>query len=143
MKIYNNNFVQVQSQENLPNTTVNINLYRRLNYIFTLTFKLKNDSSKFMVLGGKGWRSGESARLLAPTNMARVQILASTPSVGCVCCWLRLLCSKRFFSRYSGFPSPQKPVFPNSNSTRNLVDEEPLCGCVISKSLFIYFLFKI
>ena len=39
--------------------------------------------------------------------------------------------------------SPQKPIFPNSHSTRNLVDEEPLCGCVISKSLFIYFLSKI
>ena len=81
MKIYNNNFVQVQSQENLQNTTVNINLYRSLNYIFTLTFKLKNDSSQFMVLGGKGWPSGESARLLAPTSVARVQIPASTPYV--------------------------------------------------------------
>ena len=35
------------------------------------------------------------------------------------------------------FPSPQKPAFPNSNSTRNQVDEEPLCGCANSKSLFI------
>ena len=36
------------------------------------------------------------------------------------------------------FPSPEKPTFPNSNSTRNQVDEEPLCGCAASKSLFIY-----
>ena len=36
------------------------------------------------------------------------------------------------------FPSPQKPTFPNSNSTRNQVDEEPLCGCATCKSLFIY-----
>ena len=36
------------------------------------------------------------------------------------------------------FPSPQKPIFPNSNSTRNQVDEEPLCGCATCKSLFIY-----
>ena len=36
------------------------------------------------------------------------------------------------------FPSPQKPAFPNSNSTRNQVNEEPLCGCATSKSLFIY-----
>ena len=36
------------------------------------------------------------------------------------------------------FLSPQKLTFPNSNSTRNLVDEEPLCGCATSKSLFIY-----
>ena len=43
-----------------------------------------------------------------------------------------LPCSERFISRYSGFP------LPNSNSTRNQVDEEPLCGCANSKSLFIY-----
>ena len=45
-----------------------------------------------------------------------------------------LLCSERFFSWYSGFPSPQNPTFPNSNSIRNRVDEEPLCGCATSKS---------
>ena len=48
-----------------------------------------------------------------------------------------------FFSGYSGFPSPQKPTFPNSNSTRNKVDEEPLCGNATSKSLFIYYLFML
>ena len=36
------------------------------------------------------------------------------------------------------FPSPQKPTFPNSNSTRNQPEEEPLCGCSTSKSLLIY-----
>ena len=35
------------------------------------------------------------------------------------------------------FPSPQKPTFPNSNSTRNQVDEELLCGCATCKSLVI------
>ena len=35
------------------------------------------------------------------------------------------------------FPSSQKPTFPNSNSTRNQVNEEPLCGCGTCKSLFI------
>ena len=35
------------------------------------------------------------------------------------------------------FPSPKKPTFPNSNSTRNQVDEEPASGCAASKSLFI------
>ena len=34
--------------------------------------------------------------------------------------------------------SSQKTTLPNSNSTRNQVDEEPLCGCPSSKSLFIY-----
>ena len=39
------------------------------------------------------------------------------------------------------FPSPQKPTFPNSNSTGNQVDEESLCGCATCKSLFIYFIY--
>ena len=38
------------------------------------------------------------------------------------------------------FPSLQKPTSTNSNSTRNQVDEEPLCGCATSKSLFILFM---
>ena len=37
-------------------------------------------------------------------------------------------------------PSHQKSTLPNSNSTRNRVDEEPLCRCATSKSLFIYFI---
>ena len=46
------------------------------------------------------------------------------------------------------FPSPQKPTFPNSNSTRNQVEEEPLRGYATctSKSLFnnIYlFIYKL
>ena len=49
-----------------------------------------------------------------------------------------LPCSERFFSGFSGFPLSSKPTFPNSNSTRNQVDEEPLCGCATSKTLFIY-----
>ena len=39
------------------------------------------------------------------------------------------------------FPSPQKPTLPNSNSTRNQVDEEPLCGCATSKSLLLFFFY--
>ena len=43
-----------------------------------------------------------------------------------------------------GFPPPKRPTFPNSNATRNQVDEETLCGCATSKSLFIYlFIFNI
>ena len=43
------------------------------------------------------------------------------------------------------FSSPQKPTFPNFNSTKNQVDEEPLCGCATSKSLvtYLFYLFKI
>ena len=57
-----------------------------------------------------------------------------------------LLCSERFFFRYSGFPlSSKTKTFPNSNSTRNQVDEEPLCECATSKSLFIllYFILNV
>ena len=52
-----------------------------------------------------------------------------------------LPCSKRFSLGTPVLPSPQKPTFPNSNLTRNQVDEEPLCGCATSKSLFILFVF--
>ena len=68
----------------------------------------------------------------------------STPGVDATC-GLRLLLvlslALRGFSPGNlVFPSPQKPTFPNSNSTRNQVDEEPLCGCATSKSLFILFI---
>ena len=39
------------------------------------------------------------------------------------------------------FPSPQKPAFPNSNSTRNHVDQETLSVCATSKLSFICYLF--
>ena len=34
-------------------------------------------------------------------------------------------------------PSPQKPTFPNSNSTRNQVDEEPLCSLCSERSRLV------
>ena len=73
----------------------------------------------------------------APTNVARVQILASTQI-----CGLSLLLVPSFaprgFSRGTPvFSSSQKPTLPNSSLTRNQVEEEPVCGCVSSTSLFI------
>ena len=48
----------------------------------------------------------------------------SNPGVGAICglsLFLDLLLqSDRFFSGYSGFPSPQKPTLPNSNSICNV-----------------------
>ena len=41
------------------------------------------------------------------------------------------------------FPSHQKSTFPNSNSTRIQVDEEPLRGCATSKSLLLLLLLLI
>ena len=63
--------------------------------------------------------------------------LGSNPGVDTICV-LSLLLVLSLVPR--GF-SPGTPVFPsppNCNSTRNQVDEEPLCGCATSKSLFIY-----
>ena len=72
-------------------------------------------SSKFpLFMGSKGWRSGLS--LLLVLSFAARGFSPGTPV----------------------FPSPQKPTFTNSNSTRNQVDEEPLCGCATSKLSFIY-----
>ena len=69
----------------------------------------------------------------------------SNPGVDAICglsLLLVLSLAPRGFSPGTPvFPSPQKPTFPNSNSTRNQVDEEPLCGCATSKSLFIYLVF--
>ena len=64
----------------------------------------------------QGWRSGESAHLppVLPRFKSRRRchmwvefVVGSLP------------CSERFFSGYSGFPSPQKPTLPNSNSIWN------------------------
>ena len=53
----------------------------------------------------------------------------SNPSIQRPLCGLSLLlvlffALRVFFSRYSGFPSPQKPTFTKSDSSRNQIDEE-------------------
>ena len=59
--------------------------------------------------------------------------------VGWVGCWFPpLLLTWSFFSGYSSFPPSSKTKIFKSNLTRNQVDEEPLSGCVTSKSSFIY-----
>ena len=50
-----------------------------------------------------------------PTNVAQLQIPASTPYVGWVCCWFSPLLREVFFPCTPVFPSPQKPILPNSN----------------------------
>ena len=83
-------------------------------------------------------RDGAVVRVLASHQCGP----GSNPSVDAIC-GLSLLLVLSFALRGFSlgtpvFPSPQKPTFPNSNSTRNQVDKEPLCGCATSKSLFIY-----
>ena len=66
----------------------------------------------------------------------------SNPGVDAIC-GLSLLLVLSFAPRGFSpgtpvFPSPQKPTFPNSNSTRNQVDElELLCGCATCNSLLL------
>ena len=85
--------------------------------------------------GSKGWRSRESARLppMWPWFKSRrwrhmwVEFVVGS-----------LLCSERFFSWYSGFSLSSKTNISNFQFDQESGDEEPLCGCVISKSLFIF-----
>ena len=68
----------------------------------------------------------------------------SNPGVDAIICGLSLLLVLSFAPR--GFspgtsvsPSPQKPAFPNSNSTRNQVDEEQFVDVLPPNHyLFIY-----
>ena len=91
-----------------------------------------------MNLGSKG---GAVVRALASHQCGP----GSNPGVDAICglsLLLVLSLAPRGFSPGTPvFPSPQKPTFPNSNSTSNQVDEEPLCGCTTCKLLFIYLFF--
>ena len=86
---------------------------------------------------GWGARDGPVVRAFASDQCGA----GSNPGVDAIC-GLRLLLVLSFALRGFSpdtpvFPSPQKPTLPNSNSTRNQVDEEPLCGCAASESLFV------
>ena len=89
-----------------------------------------------MYIGEQWWRSRWEHS--PPTNVARVQIRASTPYVGWVCCWFSPLLREVFLRVLWFSPLLKNQTFPNFNSTRNQVDEELLCGCATCKSLFIY-----
>ena len=107
-------------------------------------FSFWGQGKSFVVaLRSKGWRRGESARLpllwLGFKSRRQHHMWE---------CGLSLLLVFSFAPRGFSlgipvFPSPQKSTFPNSNSTRNQVDEEPLCGCATSKSLFIYLFMRV
>ena len=92
--------------------------------------------------GGRG-KNGAAVRALASHQCGPA---TSNPGVDAICglsllLVLSLAPSRGFSPGTSVFRSPQKSTFPNSNSTRNQLNEEPLCGCATSKSLFIYYLF--
>ena len=78
---------------------------------------------------------------LPPTNVAHA---GSNPGINAILIYRveffvgSLLCSERFSPGTPVFLSSQTQTFPNSYSTRNKVDEEPLCGCATSKSLLLF-----
>ena len=88
-----------------------------------------------------GARDGAVVRALASHQCGP----GSNPGVDAICGLSLLLVLSLALRGFSPgtpvFPSPQKPTFPNSNSTRNQVDEEPLCGCATSKSLLLFFFY--
>ena len=79
--------------------------------------------STSIIMGSKRWCSGESTCL--PPMWPRFKTR----------CWRHMWVDTH---TPRGFRSTQKATFLNSSLTRNRVDEEPLCGCATSKSLFIY-----
>ena len=54
--------------------------------------------------------------------------------------WVEFVVGSLHYSDTPCLPSPQKPTFPNSNSTRNQADEEPSSGCATFKSLLFTYL---
>ena len=79
-----------------------------------------------------------------PTNVVRVQILASTPYVGWVCCWFSPLLREVFLRvlRFSHLPKNQHLQIPIRSGIR-YTKNHFVPGCATSKSFysFIYFRF--
>ena len=105
------NFIEHITSSYLTKADLSENLYPGVGHLSILL-----EEVNVVPLGGKGWRSCESARLppMWPGfNSRRRRHMWVEFVVG------SLPCSERFFSGYSGFPSPQKPTLPNSNSIWN------------------------
>ena len=83
--------------------------------------RLAKKDKKWFVQTAKGGQGDAVMKALASTNVARVQIPASTPYVGWVCCLLLVLsfATRGFSPGTPFFPCPQKPTCPNSNSISN------------------------
>ena len=76
---------------------------------------------------------------LSPTSVARVQIPASTPYVGWVCCWFSPF-FREVFLRYSGFPLFSKTNISKFQYDQEQGDEEPLSGCATSPNPYLLFI---
>ena len=88
-----------------------------------------------------GTRDGTVVRAVASHQCGP----GSNPGIDAICglSWLLVLSfAPRGFSPGTPvFPSPQKSTFPNSNSTRNLVDEEPVWMCYLQIVIYLFILF--
>ena len=87
-------------------------------------------------------RDGTVVRALASHQCGRGSNLGVDTICGLSLLSVLSFAPRGFSSGTLVFPSPQKPTFPNSNSIRNRVDEEPLCGCATSKSLSLLLLLE-
>ena len=96
---------------------------------------MKQTTKKILVIFVK-WRHHANG-LFGPSSNPGVDVICGLSLL------LVLFLAPRGFSPGTlVFLSPPKPTFPNSNLTRNQVDEKPLCGCTTSKSSFIiYFIY--
>ena len=104
-----------------------------LNRQFTRKWCTHNLQSFLYFDWEQGWRSGESTRLL----LMWLGIDSQTQrSMTCGLSLLLVLFSalRGFFSRYSIFPSPQMPTFPNSNLIQISVNLQSLCGGATANS---------
>ena len=108
-------------------------------------------------VGGGGGEGGLGGKLPFMAYLGRLRLKevpfsgkeichfpGSNPGVDTICGLSLLLvlslAARGFSPGTPVFPSPQKPTFANSNSIRNRVDEEPLCGCATSKLLLLLLL---
>ena len=86
----------------------------------------------------RGSKGGPMVRALASHQC----VPGSNSSVDAICGLSLLmvlsLAPRGFSPGTPVFPSLQKPTFPNSNLTRNQVDEEPPCGCTCYLHMVIY-----
>ena len=104
---------------------------------FEVVLFSRSDRSEFWLNGSRPLKQANSL----PTDVAPVRVPEAMSYVGSVSCWFSLLLREISPRVLRTYPLPQKPTFPNSNSTRNGTEErhkEPICGCATTKSLFIY-----
>ena len=93
---------------------------------YNLSIWRARDGAVVRVLASHQYRPGSNLGVNAICGLSLLMVLSLAP--------------RGFSPGTLVFLSLQKLTFPNSNSTKNQVDEEPLCGCATSKSLLLLLL---